>query len=61
MILKIITRDSEVETEDTGTFADGMFEHIRPEKLRRDGRYRSSHERDYGVGRKVTELPVGFA
>lgn len=61
MILKIITRDSEVETEDTGTFADGMFEHIRPENPRRDGRHRSSHERDYGAGRKVTELPVGFA
>ena len=61
MILKIITRDSEVETEDTGTFADGMFEHIRPEKLRRDGPHRSSHERDYGAARKAAEPPVGYA
>ncbi|MDI7865068.1 hypothetical protein MRS76_24430 [Rhizobiaceae bacterium n13] len=62
MILKIFTAKPEVETEDTGTYADGLFELNRPE--RRTGANvsrRSAHERDYGPTREVMDVPLGFA
>ncbi|MET3855147.1 MULTISPECIES: hypothetical protein [unclassified Rhizobium] len=62
MIFKIFAAKPEVETADTGTFADGHFETQRIDvSSRRDGRYRSSHERDYGPGRKIAEVPLGLA
>ncbi|WP_409527083.1 hypothetical protein [Rhizobium sp. P32RR-XVIII] len=63
MFLKIFLAKPEVETDDTGTYADGLFESNRIDfSARRDGRYRSSHERDYGPGRKIAEVPpLGLA
>lgn len=63
MFLKIFLAKLEVETDDTGTYADGFFESNRIDlSVRRDGRYRSSHERDYGPGRKIGEAPpLGLA
>ncbi|MDR7144621.1 hypothetical protein [Rhizobium sp. BE258] len=62
MIFKIFAAKSEVQSEDTGTYADGLFDSQRIDvSTRRDGRYRSSHERDYGPGRKVAEMPLGLA
>ena len=62
MILKIFTARTEVETDDTGTYADGLFEAARIDiSSRRESRHRSSHERDYGPGRKIAEMPLGFA
>ncbi|PKA42895.1 hypothetical protein N2599_06485 [Rhizobium sullae] len=62
MIFKIVTAKSEVETDDTGTYPDGIFESNRIDfSARRNERDRSSHERDYGPGRKVAEVPLGLA
>lgn len=62
MILKIFAAKSEIETDDTGTYADGLFESNRIDfSARRESRHRSSHERDYGPGRKIADVPLGFA
>jgi hypothetical protein len=61
MIFKIFStkRDEPTETDDTGTYADGMFQQYRT-GLRANHNDRSSHERDYGADRKITTAPVGF-
>ena len=62
MIFKIFAAKSEAETADTGTYADGLFESNRMDfSSRRDARHRSSHERDYGPGRTLPEVPLGLA
>jgi hypothetical protein len=62
MIFKIFTaRRTEIETDDTGTYADGLREENRIDLSARDaGRPRSPHERDYGAGRKVADMPLEF-
>lgn len=61
MKLKIVTAKSEVETEDTGTYADGLVEHHRLDLSEdRSRRHRSSHDRDYGAGRKADAIPFGL-
>jgi len=62
MILKTLTPKIDTDCHDTGTYADGIFAENRIDlSARRDGRRRSQHERDYGAGRKLENLPVGFA
>ncbi|SCW56359.1 hypothetical protein SAMN02927900_02691 [Rhizobium mongolense subsp. loessense] len=62
MIFKIVTAKSEVETDDTGTYPDGIFESNRIDfSARRNDRYPSSHERDYSPSRKVAVIPLGLA
>ncbi|MDE1992940.1 MAG: hypothetical protein KGI75_10580 [Rhizobiaceae bacterium] len=64
MIFKIFAAKPEVdaETDETGTYPDGMFEiHRTDVSARRDNRARSSHERDYGAGRKIVQMPLGLA
>ncbi len=64
MIFKIFStkRNDATETDDTGTYADGLFPHSRiGHSTKQKDQYRSSHERDYGADRKVAEMPVGFA
>ncbi|WFU12297.1 hypothetical protein QA646_20480 (plasmid) [Rhizobium sp. CB3090] len=61
MNFKIVTAQSEVETEDTGTYPDGMMERDRTDfSSSREIRNRRSHERDYGAGKKLAPIPVGF-
>jgi hypothetical protein len=61
MIFKIFSakRTESVETEDTGTYADGMF-HQQKAEVAASRSERSSHERDYGMNRKIVAAPVGF-
>lgn len=62
MIFSIFTAKPEIETEDTGTYADGLFQTIRSERRKGgSGNRRSAHERDYGPSREVTDVPLGFA
>jgi len=62
MILKILAPKIDADCHDTGTYPDGIFAENRIDlSVRRDGRYRSPHERDYGAGRKLEKLPLGFA
>ncbi|MBB3458234.1 putative protein tyrosine phosphatase [Rhizobium sp. BK313] len=63
MNFKIVTAQSEVETDDTGTYPDGMveLEHNRVDfSSSRERRHRRSHERDYGAGKKLAPIPVGL-
>jgi hypothetical protein len=61
MNFKIVTAQSEVETDDTGTYPDGLVEHNRVElSLSRERQHRRSHERDYGAGKRIAPLPVGL-
>ena len=61
MNFKIVTAQSEVETEDTGTYPDGMMEHDRIDfSSSREKRNRRSHERDYGAGKELAPIPVGL-
>jgi hypothetical protein len=61
MILKIFSlkRDEQAESNDTGTYADGMFQQYKV-GLPSAGNDRSSHERDYGANRKIVTAPVGY-
>lgn len=63
MIFKIFSAmRSDVQTEDTGTYADGLFQQSEIAlAARKPDRNRSAHERDYGAGRKIAELPPGLA
>ena len=62
MILKILAPKIDADCHDTGTYPDGIFAENRIDlSVRRDGRHRSPHERDYGAGRKLEKLPLGFA
>ena len=58
MNFKIVTAQSEVETEDTGTYPDGMMEHNRIDFS--SNRHRRSHERDYGAAKELAPVPVGL-
>jgi hypothetical protein len=61
MLLKIFTaKRHNGDAGDTGTYADGyhMPEMAIAAYKREDGR--SSYERDYGRGRKIEEMPLGF-
>lgn len=59
MNLKIVTAQSEVETDDTGTYPDGLVEYNRVDlSVSRERLHRRSHERDYGAGKRITPLPV---
>jgi hypothetical protein len=63
MIFKIFStkRDDILETEDTGTYADGLFQQNRIGlPASQNDRYRSSYERDYGADRKIVNMPVRF-
>ncbi len=62
MLLKIFTvkRDA-VDTGDTGTYADGYHMPELETAAYKRGDSRSSYERDYGRGRKIEEVPLGFA
>jgi hypothetical protein len=63
MIFKIFSvKQSQIETDDTGTYADGLREENRVDlSARNAAQPRSPHERDYGAGRRVVEMPVGLA
>jgi hypothetical protein len=57
MIFKLFTARAKVETNDTGTYADGRFKNNRFDvSIRPTGKYRSAHERDYGFARRKAEL-----
>ncbi|EJL53059.1 MULTISPECIES: hypothetical protein [unclassified Rhizobium] len=61
MLLKIFTAKREIrDNGDTGTYADGYHA---PEVALTSARDddRASYERDYGRGRKVEQIPLGFA
>jgi hypothetical protein len=59
MNFKIVTAQSEVETDDTGTYPDGMVEYNRIDfSSSRERRHRRSHERDYGAGKELQPIPV---
>ncbi|MCJ9755655.1 hypothetical protein MOV66_03280 [Agrobacterium sp. SHOUNA12C] len=61
MNLKIVTAQSEVETDDTGTYPDGLVEQNRVDlSLSRERQHQRSHERDYGAGKRIAPLPVGL-
>jgi hypothetical protein len=61
MNLKIVTAQSEVETDDTGTYPDGLVEENRVDlSLSRERLHRRSHERDYGAGKRTAPLPIGL-
>jgi hypothetical protein len=62
MILKIFTAKRDIgDAGDTGTYADGYhMPEMEIAAYKRDDS-RSSYERDYGRGRKVEEVPLGFA
>lgn len=51
------------ETEDTGTYADGVFDipAIDIKTVPRRVRGHVAHRRDYAVDRPVADLPVGLA
>ncbi|TXH99309.1 MAG: hypothetical protein E6Q76_20240 [Rhizobium sp.] len=62
MNLKIVTAQSEVETDDTGTYPDGMMERILVEfSASSEQRHRKSHERDYGVRKVFRPIPAALA
>ncbi|AHG45394.1 hypothetical protein RLEG12_20130 [Rhizobium leguminosarum bv. trifolii CB782] len=62
MILKILARKIDADCHATGTYPDGVFAENRIDlSTRPDGRRHSQHERDYGTGRQLENLPVGFA
>ena len=62
MNLKIVTAQSEVETDDTGTYPDGMMERVLGEfSTRSELQHRKSHERDYGARKAVRPIPAGLA
>jgi hypothetical protein len=62
MLLKIFTAKRETrDYGDTGTYPDGYHApEIAVGAYKRDDD-RASYERDYGRGRKVEEIPLGFA
>jgi hypothetical protein len=62
MIFKIFTakRADADDAQDTGTYADGAFHTTGDLSAPRRANDRSAHERDYGAGRKVTDIPLGF-
>lgn len=61
MNLKIVTAQSEVETDDTGTYPDGMVERMLIDfSASHEQQHRKSHERDYGVRKVIRPIPVGL-
>lgn len=61
MNLKIVTAQSEVETDDTGTYPDGMVERSLIElSASHEQQHRKSHERDYGARKVMRPIPVGL-
>lgn len=61
MNLKIVTAQSEVETDDTGTYPDGMVERILIDvSASHEQQHRKSHERDYGARKAIRPIPVGL-
>jgi len=61
MSFKIVTAQSEVETDDTGTYPDGLVEHNRIDvSASRERPERRAHERDYGAGKRVVPVPVSL-
>lgn len=62
MNFRIVTAQSEVETDDTGTYPDGLVQLDRVDlSLKRERLQRRSHERDYGAGKRIAPVPVGLA
>jgi hypothetical protein len=62
MNMKIVTAQSEVATEDTGTYPDGMMERILVEfSASSERQHRKSHERDYGAHKVLRPIPAGLA
>ncbi|MGY5777371.1 hypothetical protein G6M50_31245 [Agrobacterium rhizogenes] len=62
MNMKIVTAQSEVETDDTGTYPDGMMERILVEfSASSERQHRKSHERDYGAHKALRPIPAGLA
>ncbi|KQV84039.1 hypothetical protein [Rhizobium sp. Root1220] len=61
MLLKIFTAKREIrDYGDTGTYADGYHApEMAVAAYKRDDD-RSSYERDYGRGREIGEIPIGF-
>ncbi len=51
------------DAEDTGTYADGVFELTAPEIKAAPRRLRghTAHQRDYGSDRTIAPIPAGFA
>ncbi|WP_028746825.1 hypothetical protein [Rhizobium mesoamericanum] len=61
MLLKIFTAKREIrDNGDTGTYADGYHAPEMVVVSRRDDD-RASYERDYGRGRNVEQVPLGFS
>lgn len=61
MNFKIVTAQSEVETDDTGTYPDGFVEHNRIDvSASRERPQRRAHERDYGAGKRNAPVPVSL-
>ncbi|MFJ6323152.1 MULTISPECIES: hypothetical protein [unclassified Rhizobium] len=61
MNLKIVTAQSEVETDDTGTYPDGMMERILVDlSAVHEQQHRRSHERDYGARKMSRPIPAGL-
>lgn len=61
MLLKIFTAKRETpDYGDTGTYADGYLTPETEGAAKREDK-RSSYERDYGRGRTLENIPLGFA
>ncbi|MGG6895527.1 MULTISPECIES: hypothetical protein [Rhizobium] len=61
MNLKIVTAQSEVETDDTGTYPDGMVERMLIDfSASYEQQHRKSHERDYGARKAIRPIPFGL-
>lgn len=61
MSFKIVTAQTEVETDDTGTYPDGLVEHNRIDvSASRERLAHRAHERDYGAGKRVAPVPVNL-
>lgn len=52
-----VKRSNEDFDADTGTYADGMTDRYHRDLTgRKESRFRSAHERDYGAIREISEL-----
>jgi hypothetical protein len=61
MNFKVVTAQTEVETDDTGTYPDGLVEHNRVDlPVSRERLHRRSRERDYGASKRIAPLLVGL-
>lgn len=64
MILKIFgSRFTSDNQPATGTYPDGLFPVLAAKDLasERDRNFRDSYARDYSLGRKLDNLPIGFS